>query len=220
MSDWWVHEYWSQSPVLLLSWVVWVIVSIVLHELGHGYAAEFEGDPTPRSLGHLTLNPAVHITGFAWVLFAFVGITWGLMPIDPRRFRHGRWSRALVAFAGPAVNILLALLLIILTACWIKYAHTTTPTTYSGVMLFLRVGAVLNVVLAMFNLLPLPPLDGSAIAAAAIRPLDRWLRDPAIAMRAFAVLIVLGFLGAFSFIGRFGWRITDATVLEVAARLP
>ena len=100
MSDWWVHRYYHADPIYLFAWIGWVIASIVLHELGHGIVAERQGDPTPRALGRLTLNPGVHIPGMAWVLFAFLGFTWGVMPIDPRYFRHGRWSRALVAAAG------------------------------------------------------------------------------------------------------------------------
>jgi hypothetical protein len=86
---------------------VWVIGSIVLHELAHGWAAIRLGDTTPRDLGHMTWNPLVHMGGFSLVVFAVIGIAWGMMPVDPSRLR-GRYGDALVALAGPAMNIVLA----------------------------------------------------------------------------------------------------------------
>lgn len=201
MSQWWVHRLWSLDPILLFAWIFWVILSITLHELGHGFAAIRQGDPTPRALGRMTVNPAVHIPPFGWLLFALLGITWGLMPIDPRNFRHGRLSRAIVAAAGPAVNVVLAFVLLTATVLWDRYS-TANSSTHDAVLTILEIGGRLNLVLALFNLLPLPPLDGSAILAAIVRPIDRLLSDPAIANYAFAALFILGFMGAFDWVFR------------------
>jgi len=219
MSDWWVHRLYYADPLMLVAWIGWVIASIVLHELGHGFAAERQGDPTPRRLGHLTLNPAVHIPTFAWILFAFAGITWGVMPIDPGNFRHGRRSRALVAFAGPAVNIALALILMTALVLWIKYS-TAQPGLHHGVITVLETGAFVNVLLAIFNLLPLPPLDGSAILATAFRPVERWLRDPRVLNGGFAILIIAGMLGGFGFMQFVGRWIIVTFVSWLAGVLP
>ncbi|MBX3355500.1 MAG: site-2 protease family protein [Phycisphaeraceae bacterium] len=218
MTDWWVHRYWAADPVLLIAWIVWVVVSIVLHELGHGYAAEREGDPTPRRSGHLTLNPAVHIPPFAWVLFAFVGITWGLMPVRPENFRRGRVSEAIVAVAGPLVNIGLALALILLTALWMRFG-TGSPQTLAGVYTFLIVGASLNITLALFNMLPLPPLDGSRILGALVPPLEKWLLEPRVQTGAFAVLIIMAMLGLFSGIISLGLNLAQRASMLVAGWL-
>ena len=80
-SDWWLSTIFHVSPVLACSWIVWVILSICLHELGHGWMAIRCGDNTPRALGHMTLNPFVHIPWpWAWIMFGLFGFTWGLMP--------------------------------------------------------------------------------------------------------------------------------------------
>lgn len=219
MTDWWVHRLWQADPILLVSWVFWVILSITLHELGHGYAAEREGDDTPRALGRLTLNPAVHIPPFAWLLFALIGITWGLMPINPRNFRRGRLSRAIVAAAGPAVNLSLAIVLLTAAAAWERYS-TAPQATHDAVMTILEIGGRLNIVLALFNLLPLPPLDGSAILAAIVRPIDRLLSDPQVSNYAFVALFILVFLGAFGWIFALSRIITAWYFHTVFAILP
>jgi len=219
MSDWWVHKYWHADPILLVSWIFWVILSITLHELGHGFAAVRQGDQTPRWLGRLTMNPAVHIPPFAWLLFALMGITWGAMPIDPRQFRHGRWSRAIVAAAGPAVNIAMALVLLTAAAVWERYS-TAPNTVHDAIFTILEVGGSLNVLLALFNLLPLPPLDGSAILAAILRPVDRLLSDPAISNYAFVALFALMFLGAFRWFFQVSSRISGGYLTWVYALLP
>ncbi len=219
MTEWWIHQLWNQSPLLLISWVFWVILSITLHELGHGLAAIRQGDDTPRQLGRMSLNPAVHIPPFGWLLFLFLGITWGQMPIDPRHFRHGRLSRAIVSAAGPAVNILLAMLLLTASAVWDR--TSTAPTQlHDSISMFLEIGGRLNVVLALFNLMPLPPLDGSAILAALVRPLDRLLSDPMVANYAFVALFVLGYLGAFGWLIRLSSRVADGFRNWVLMALP
>jgi Zn-dependent protease len=219
MSDWWVHRFYHADPIFLFAWIAWVIASIVLHELGHGIVAERQGDPTPRALGKMTLNPAEHIPPMAWVLFAFLGFTWGVMPIDPRNFRHGRWSRALVAAAGPAVNLVLAMTLLLALTLWLKYA-SASPAIFSGVTTVLVVGAKVNLVLLLFNLMPFPPLDGSAILAAAVPPIDRWFRDPRVLNAGFAIIMILGLLGMFGFIQTAAQFIEVNTVRALAGLLP
>ena len=80
---WWVHqEYRSGGLVAVLSWAFWVIFSITLHELGHGWAAIRQGDDTPRRLGRMTLNPLVHMGVPSLVMFALIGIAWGAIATD------------------------------------------------------------------------------------------------------------------------------------------
>ncbi|MEZ6242815.1 MAG: site-2 protease family protein [Phycisphaerales bacterium] len=171
MSSWWVHDLWNSNPALLVSWVVWVIGSIVLHELAHGWAAIRFGDRTPIETGHMTWNPVVHMGPMSLIFFAIVGIAWGAMPVNPSRMR-GRHADALVALAGPAMNLLLAIGAVVLGMLWMGVAGgrwipnvQADRTIYANFLLFFRAGAWLNTVLMLFNLVPVPPLDGGRIAA-------------------------------------------------------
>jgi Zn-dependent protease len=168
--DWWLAEAWSVSPVLAIGWVVWVVGSIVLHELAHGWAAIRLGDDTPVRSGHMTWNPLVHMGPTSLLLFALVGIAWGAMPVDPSRLR-GRYADALVALAGPLMNLFLAAAAVVLYVLWVGIGggHWTSwqasEPLYPNTRLFLRIGVGLNLCLAAFNLLPVPPLDGYRILA-------------------------------------------------------
>ncbi|MFZ4575011.1 MAG: hypothetical protein ACOYN0_11475, partial [Phycisphaerales bacterium] len=90
MNGWWISETinaFSNGKIVLTSWIVWVVVSITLHELAHGWTAMRCGDDVPLRAGHMTFNPLVHIPPMAWIMFALFGFTWGLMPIQPANFR-------------------------------------------------------------------------------------------------------------------------------------
>ena len=98
MDQWWVHAaYYQGGWSYVAAWVFWVLFSISLHELAHGWAALWQGDQTPRELGHMTWNPWVHMGPWSLGMFALIGIAWGLMPVQPARFRWGRRGWVLVA---------------------------------------------------------------------------------------------------------------------------
>lgn len=160
--QWWFSDAWQADKVLAVSWVFWVVASISLHELGHGFAAIRCGDDTPIALRRMTLNPFVHIPPMAWIMFALVGITWGLMPVSPNNFR-GRHDDARVAAAGPAVNFGLFVLCAIAAALWIDKVTGVQDPIYANVRTFIFVGTGINASLLAFNLIPVPPLDGSRI---------------------------------------------------------
>ncbi|MGC6514850.1 MAG: site-2 protease family protein [Myxococcota bacterium] len=138
-----------------------MLASVVLHELGHALAATWQGDPTPSSEGHLTLDPSVHMGPVALVMLLVMGMTWGSCPVDPRRFRDGRTGRALVAAAGPAVNLVLGLLMapVVVWSASVWGGDHTVPRA-------LMMAGALNIAMALFNLVPVPPLDGFEIGAA------------------------------------------------------
>ncbi|MBK7404776.1 MAG: site-2 protease family protein [Phycisphaerales bacterium] len=164
MNGWWVESVWNgpNGPVALTSWVLWVIVSIVLHELGHGFAAIRCGDRSPLESGHMTLNPVVHIPPMSLMAFALFGFCWGLMPVNPYRFR-GQHDEAIVAGAGPAVNLALFVLCIILAVVWSAVGAFAGPNLHDNLFTFFRTGAVINCLGVVFNLIPIPPLDGHRI---------------------------------------------------------
>lgn len=196
MTGWWIYDYWQTNPVALSCVVFWVIFSICLHELGHGYVAMRCGDQTPRLSGHMTLNPFVHIPPMAWIMFIIVGFTWGLMPVNPSRFRR-TIDEAIVAFAGPAVNVVLAMVCIVLAASWaVSGSHIAGGVVHDNVQTFLRIGAVLNIVLFVFNLIPIPPLDGSRILATFVPDVREAFYRPQAATMGWIALIVLSRLGA------------------------
>jgi Zn-dependent protease len=195
MSGWWIADLWQQGEsALLVSWLFWVIASIVLHELGHGYAALWQGDTTPRDSGHITVNPIVHMGWFSLIALLMLGIAWGLMPVNPSRFRRGRFGWALVAAAGPAVNLLLSAVCVI--GCALVHSFGAFGQPLQGNLTeFCFVGAWLNLYLMCFNLLPMPPLDGSVILAGLFAPARRFYEQPAVQQFGLIILFITLFSG-------------------------
>ena len=196
MSGWWVSELLSapNGNVLVVSWVFWVLLSICLHELAHGWAAIRLGDRTPIETGHMTWSPLVHMGVPSLVAFALLGIAWGMMPVDPSRMR-GRHSGALVAVAGPLMNLALFLLCITAGALWLTYANAGMGVFHDNLAAFFRIGAMLNIVLMLFNLLPVPPLDGSRILADFIPAYRRLMSTEKGAILSFGLFMLVFFFG-------------------------
>lgn len=189
-THWWVTDLYEQDKVLLIAQVFWVIFSICLHELGHGWMAIRLGDDTPLETGHMTLNPLVHMPPVSLILFAVCGITWGRMPVDPSRLR-GRHADAAVAIAGPAVNLGLAIVSFaaaVGTALW--YWHSPVEAL-QNLWKFFTVGSAMNVVLLLLNLVPAPPLDGSRVLASFVAPYRSLIRNPQAAMVSIVLMLLL-----------------------------
>jgi len=164
MPGWWVESMISQGrQIELISWIFWVLISIMLHELAHGWAAIWQGDRTPIHLHRMTFNPLVHMGVPSLIVFAIAGIAWGVMPVNPSAFRSRKWGRLYVAIAGPVMNLIIGGMCLLLLA-----AHLTlfpaTSELYPKLATFLMTGLWLNFVLAVFNMLPIPPLDGAEVA--------------------------------------------------------
>ncbi len=193
MSSWWVtNTLHSGGPIELFSWCFWVIFSIILHELGHGVAAIWQGDQTPIKSGHMNMNPLVHMGPSSLLVFAIIGIAWGAMPVTPQRFRMGRLGDALVSLAGPLVNLILAFLTATFLGVTIYYGNQGGNFT-DNLTTFLYLGAKLNMLLLMFNLLPVPPLDGSRILAGLSRSAYHFYQKPEVQQFGMLALIVLLF---------------------------
>jgi len=223
--NWWVHSaYEDGGVVLLFSWAFWVIFSICLHELAHGWTAIANGDRTPRELGHMTMNPIVHMGWTSLIFFAIAGIAWGMMPTNPMRYRHERRGRVLVAAAGPAMNLALSLATLTAAALWAWAIETgrIAPAEHveRNVMQFLFIGGLLNVLLCAFNLLPVPPLDGSAILAGASRTLDRFYSQPAVRMYGMLVVLFLFFTSVEAPLQRVAMNAALSYVAWVGSLLP
>ena len=154
------------DPRQYVAVVLVVVISICLHELAHGLVAVRRGDRTPIDEGRLTLNPLVQMGPVSILVMLIAGIAWGAMPIDRTRLR-GRYAEALVAAAGPLMNVLIALVALTALALWQRHDPRAAGGQLSDFAdngrLLLRAFGVMNIALALFNLLPLPPLDGSHI---------------------------------------------------------
>jgi Zn-dependent protease len=217
--SWWVASLWERDPILVVAAVFWVIGSIVLHELAHGWAALWAGDDTPRSSGHMTLNPLVHMGPIALLLFALVGVTWGAMPVNPSRFRRPI-HEVVVAAAGPAMNIALFALCALAGPVWMAIANgvvggtTISDPLRKNFATFLWEGARLNIVLMLLNLLPLPVLDGGRIVSYFVPPLRRALATPGGAIGSLLILFVV-----FSAIGPAFWQLGETLTGEVFTRV-
>lgn len=137
------------------------LLCIMVHEVCHGLAAWFLGDPTAKSRGRLSFNPLHHVDIFGLLMMALFGFGWAkAVPVDPRRFKNPKWGMALTALAGPVSNFLLAALALLLY--WVLVFFAPFTWAVYGSMFLLRV-AVLSLGLGLFNLFPIPPLDGSKV---------------------------------------------------------
>jgi len=157
----------QHDPRFYFAVIIAVVVSICLHELAHGIVAVKLGDDTPIEQGRMTLNPLVHMGPVSILVLLVSGIAWGLMPIDRTRLR-GKYGEALVAFAGPFSNVLIALATLTALGLWQRYREVPTEalsTMADNGEFLLGVFGRMNVALALFNLVPCPPLDGSHILA-------------------------------------------------------
>lgn len=193
---WWVTDAWNDGPIYLGSWVFWVIFSIVMHELAHGWAAIWQGDRTPIYTGHMTWNPLVHMGQTSLILFALFGLAWGAMPVSPSNFRS-RYGDAYVSFAGPLMNFALFLVCVIGWVLWERFGQgMVAQHVYENVTVFLATGTWLNIVLGLFNLLPVPPLDGSRILGDFVPEYNRlWMgeRGQIYSLIAFVLVMIFGF---------------------------
>lgn len=149
------------DPVFFLRCIVIVIFSITLHELAHGWAAVSQGDDTPSKSGHLTFNPLVHMGVESIFLLCIAGIAWGQMPVNASKFRSPKLGNILVPAAGPLVNLALGILFILLIKLF-----AVSPLAGILSVKFCYLAAHINLMLFLFNLLPIPPLDGFHVASA------------------------------------------------------
>lgn len=170
-----------------------IVLGLTFHEYAHGLAAYKLGDNTARAQGRLTINPAAHVDPVGLILLFLAGFGWAKpVPINPLNFKGDmRRGVLLVSLAGPATNLLLAIAAAII---WGALAGLKLPY-FNDIMMYM---IQINVVLAIFNLIPVPPLDGSKILAGILPGRQEWLYK----MEAYGmiILIVLIFTGAISFI--------------------
>jgi Zn-dependent protease len=180
-----------------------VLVSLTLHELGHAYVAWKLGDPTAKEQGRLTLNPIAHLDPLGTLMFALTALIVNLpfgwarpVPVRPGYFRRPKEGMAIVAAAGPAMNFLIALV------CLAVIRHVELGDLTFEVV---ENAYIVNIILGLFNLIPVPPLDGSRIVGVLM---DRATYARWIQLDQFGMLIVFG--SFFIFQDEFSTLLLDA----------
>jgi len=185
-----------------------ILLGLSFHEFAHGWAADRLGDPTARRAGRLTMNPAAHIDVIGFLALILAGFGWAKpVPVNPFLLKGNRRTGIIaVSVAGPLANLLMAL------------AGAVVAGIGEGGPIILRMVAWLisiNVMLAVFNLVPIPPLDGSQILAALLPGPQRWLLW--LQQYGMIVLIILLFTGIFEFIIRppIVWIVTGLDQISI-----
>lgn len=211
----------NQSPLsLALLSVPALLIAVILHEIAHGWAADKLGDHTARISGRITLNPLKHIDPFLTVIVPGLLVLSGSpiifggakpVPVNPLNLRNPRRDMVWVALAGPATNIVLALASYAILKGGVALGFFSAMPPGIGLFLYYSCAyaIIINLVLALFNMLPVPPLDGGRIA---VGLLPRHLAAPLARLEPFGILIVVGLL----FLGLFDTVITP--VLEFLFR--
>lgn len=196
-----------QSPESLLNLLLTIpglLIAITFHEFAHAFVADKLGDDTPRLQGRLTLNPLGHLDPVGSVMLLFAGFGWGKpVQVNPRNYDR-RFSMekadAIVSIAGPLMNFLLAIVLTLIYGALSKFGGMKIEYSQIGliIMIMIRLAISINIGLGLFNLIPLPPLDGSKV----IKPFlpnnaKNWIEDnEKIFEIIFVALWILGILSA------------------------
>lgn len=158
------------QPMFLLAWVAAIIFVLTIHEFSHALAATALGDDTAKMKGRLTLNPLSHVSWLGFFMLLMIGFGWGKpVPFNPYNLKWPRFGPAVVALAGPLSNLISAIVFIIVFKLVFPAMHPLF-LIYSGfgaegnlLAIFLSLAIFLNLILMLFNLIPLPPLDGSKV---------------------------------------------------------
>lgn len=183
----------SITSVDIVMIAIFLLVAFPVHEFAHAYAAYVQGDATAKLFGRLTLNPAAHFDPIGGLMTVFTILIGGFLfgwakptPVNPANLRDRRNGEMIVAIAGPLSNLLMALLGAFVIRVVVAADIPLPALVYQGLYLFV----VFNVALAIFNLIPVPPLDGSAILFRFLSPRQVWELRPFLAQ--YGLIIVIG----------------------------
>jgi len=154
-------SYLFSNPIIFFAYIIALLMAITIHEFSHAWAADYLGDPTARLKGRISLNPFVHLDLFGTMFLLFFGFGWGKpVPFDPYNLKDPRKDAALISVAGPASNFIIAILCSIVIKLLVFFNLSTLYTIGSFILIPL---ITINILLGIFNLLPISPLDGFKI---------------------------------------------------------
>lgn len=152
------------QPSLFFVWLLAIIYGITVHEFAHVLAARLQGDDTGERMGRLTLNPLAHLDGFGLVMLLVAGFGWGKpAPYNPYNLKNQKWGEVLVAMAGPLSNLISLVIFGLLSKMLLPSLGVENL-----LIQFLTFLVMINIVLLAFNLIPIPPLDGSKVLFAVL----------------------------------------------------
>lgn len=179
----------------LIARMVVLLIAFTLHELAHAMTADYLGDPTPRSQGRISLNPLVHLDPIGTIMLLLAGFGWAKpVMVNPYNMRgNPHTSMAIVAAAGPITNVILAALGAIAFQVGLLYPTFSAAGTFPSPAFLLTEFVWINLILAFFNLIPVPPLDGYRILMGVL-PGDMGMRMRGIEQYGFIILLGLIFL--------------------------
>jgi Zn-dependent protease len=189
----------SELAPRLLAAALLLGIALPVHEFSHALAADRLGDRTARLFGRLTLNPAAHfdpLGGMLLLITLFLGVGFGWAkptPVNPLNLRAGKWGEAIVAAAGPGSNLVMAVLGGLVLRLLVAANAAVPYEIYYGIYFF----AAVNVLLMVFNLIPIPPLDGSKVLYSFLNPRTAWQLRPTLEQYGPLALLVAIFLPIF-----------------------
>ncbi|MGL1861725.1 MAG: site-2 protease family protein [Pseudodesulfovibrio sp.] len=190
-----------------------LLIALVCHEVAHGYVAYLLGDPTAKSQGRLTLNPLKHLDPLGTLAFFIVQFGWAKpVPVNMRYFKNPRQGMLLTAIAGPGTNFLLAAVfaMVIHILSGMEFmSGSLTEKVIVPLYLISQAGVFVNLILGVFNLIPIPPLDGSNVLAYFLPPKLAW-KYMSLSRYGFMILIGVIMLGRFT-----GYSIVGQVILPM-----
>ena len=179
----------------LIITVVAVLIAISMHELSHGYVSYKLGDPTPKAEGRLSLNPFAHLDIMGTLCLIFFNFGWAKpVKVNPYYYKNHKLGMVLVAIAGPIMNFIIAFLSIMGLGIIIKVSNGYLGNISYNIYIFLQYLALINIGLGSFNLIPVPPLDGSKVLGAII-PEDKYFSYMKFEKYGYIALMLLLFIG-------------------------
>ena len=181
-------------------WAIPVLIAVVFHEVAHGWVANRLGDPTAKNLGRLTLNPIAHIDLFgtilipAMLILAHSPFVFGYakpVPVNFYNLRNPKRDMVWVALAGPVMNLILALGFVVIWKTFLPSSRSGVPSFLAPLVLMAQGGLLINISLAVFNMFPLPPLDGGRVLVGLLP--EPWSTKVA-GVERFGMLVLIGLL--------------------------
>ncbi|HUV43151.1 MAG TPA: site-2 protease family protein [Patescibacteria group bacterium] len=182
-------QYLFTNPLSFAIWAAALLVAVTVHEFAHAWTADHLGDPTARLAGRVTLNPIAHLDPIGTLMLLVFRFGWGKpVPIDPFNLRNPRRDAAIISFAGPAADLALALILSLIIR--LSYLFLNSALLIQTILLpFIT----LSVILAIFNMIPIHPLDGGKILVGLLPKENAYKIDAVLNRYGFFILILLIF---------------------------